>query len=153
MQQPGPYWKDNRLLVASSYDGADLPAPPAYSEVPGSEFYQMVKEVYDISQVLTPDQKALAVYYRDNPGFGGAHYFSTLKQILVQENPSLDFTAYAFAKTSIAIIDAGIGCYKSKYQYNQMRPIKYIREVQPLIRGCHWRTKQTTSALLRIGRR
>ncbi len=125
----GPYWKDNRLLVASSYDGADLPAPPAYSEVPGSEFYQMVKEVYDISQLLTPDQKALAVYYRDNPGFGGGHYFSTLKQILAQENPSLDFTAYAFAKTSIAIIDAGIGCYKSKYQYNLMRPIKYIREV------------------------
>jgi hypothetical protein len=41
----------------------------------------------------------------------------------------LDFTAYAFAKASIAIIDAGIGCYKIKYQYNQMRPIKYIREV------------------------
>jgi hypothetical protein len=125
----GPYWGNNRLLVASSYDGAELPAPPAYSEEPGSEFYQMVKEVYDISQTLTPAQIALAVYYRDNPGFGGAHYFSTLKQILVQENPSLDFTAYAFAKTSIAIIDAGIGCYKSKYQYNQMRPIKYIREV------------------------
>ena len=125
----GPYWGNNRLLVANSYDGAELQAPPAYSENPSSEFYQMVKEVYDISQALTPGQIAIAVYYRDNPGYGGAHYLSTLKQILVQEDPQLDFTAYAFAKASIAIIDAGIGCYRSKYQYNQMRPIKYIREV------------------------
>ena len=104
-------------------------APPAYSEDPSSDFYKMVKDVYDVSQALTPEQRAIAVYYRDNPGFGGGHYLSILKQVLVQENPKLDFTAYAFAKASIAIIDAGIGCFATKYQYNQQRPIKYIREV------------------------
>jgi hypothetical protein len=125
----GPYWGNNRLMVANSLDGADPLAPPAYSEDPSSDFYKMVKDVYDVSQALTPEQKAIAIYYRDNPGFGGGHYLSILKQILVQEDPKLDFTAYAFAKTSIAIIDAGIGCFKIKYQYNQQRPIKYIREV------------------------
>lgn len=125
----GPYWGNNRLMVASSLNGADPIAPPAYSEDQSSDFYKMVKEVYDVSQALTPEQKAIAVYYRDFPGFGGGHYLSTLKQVLVQENPKLDFSAYAFAKASIAIIDAGIGCYRTKYQFNQMRPIKYIREV------------------------
>jgi len=125
----GPYWGNNRLMVANSLDGADPLAPPAYSEDPSSDFYKMVKDVYDVSQALTPEQKAIAIYYRDNPGFGGGHYLSILKQILVQEDPKLDFTAYAFAKTSIAIIDAGIGCFKIKYQYNQQRPIKFIREV------------------------
>jgi hypothetical protein len=125
----GPYWGKNRLMVANSLNGAAPLAPPVYSEDPSSDYYNMVKEVYDISQVLTPDQIANAVYYRDNPGFGGGHYLSIFKQILIQKNPQLDFSAYAFAKVSIAIIDAGIGCWQTKYQYNQQRPIKYIREV------------------------
>jgi hypothetical protein len=125
----GPYWGNNRLMVASSLDGVAPEAPPVYSEDPSSDFYLMVKEVYDVSLALTPEQKAIALFYRDNPGFGGGHYLSILKQVLVQENPKLDFTAYAFAKVSIAIVDAGIGCFKIKYQYNQQRPIKYIREV------------------------
>jgi hypothetical protein len=125
----GPYWGNNRLMVANSLDGASPQAPPSYSEDPSSDFYQMVKDVYDVSLALTPEQKAIAIFFRDNPGFGGGHYLSILKQVLVQENPQLDFTAYAFAKASIAIIDAGIGCFKTKYHYNQMRPIKYIREV------------------------
>jgi len=125
----GPYWGNNRLMVANSLIGAAPQAPPVYSEDPSSDFYKMVKEVYDVSQTLTPEQRAIAIYFRDNPGFGGGHYLSILKQVLVQENPNLDFTAYAFAKASIAIIDAGIGCYQTKYLYNQQRPIKYIREV------------------------
>ena len=125
----GPYWGNNRLMVAKSLDGSAPVAPPNYSEDPTSDYYKMVSEIYDVSQALTPEQKAIAIYYRDNPGFGGGHYLSILKQVLVQENPKLDFTAYAYAKASISIIDAGIGCYKIKYQYNQQRPIKYIREV------------------------
>ena len=125
----GPYWGNNRLMVANSLDGAAPEAPPVYSEDPSSDFYKMVKDVYDVSQALTPEQKAIAIYYRDNPGFGGGHYLSILKQVLVQEDPKLDFTVYAFAKASISIIDAGIGCFKTKYQYNQQRPIKFIREV------------------------
>lgn len=125
----GPYWGNNRLMAANSLDGVAPEAPPVYSEDPSSDFYKMVKDVYDVSQALTPEQKAIAIYYRDNPGFGGGHYLSILKQVLVQEDPKLDFTAYAFAKASISIIDAGIGCFKTKYQYNQQRPIKFIREV------------------------
>jgi hypothetical protein len=85
--------------------------------------------VYDISQTLTPEQTATALYYRDNPGFGGGHYLSIVKQVLEQENLQLDSTAIVFAKASIAIIDAGIGCWKTKYTYNLERPITYIRNI------------------------
>jgi hypothetical protein len=125
----GPYWGNNRLLVPGSLTGSAPQAPPTYSTDPSSDYYNMVKEVYDVSQTLTPEQTAIALYYRDNPGFGGGHYLSILRQVLQQEQPRLDFTAVAFAKASIAIVDAGIGCWKTKYQYNQERPIKYIREV------------------------
>jgi hypothetical protein len=125
----GPYWGNNRLMVQGSLDGSTPLAPPVYSTDPSSDYYKMVKEVYDISQTLTPEQTAIALYYRDNPGFGGGHYLSILRQVLQQENPQLDFTAMAFAKVSIGIVDAGIGCWKIKYQYNQERPITYIRGV------------------------
>ena len=37
--------------------------------------------------------------------------------------------AMVCAKTGIACVDAGIGCWKIKFQYNQERPVRYIREV------------------------
>ncbi len=125
----GPYWGDHRLFVAGSLDGIAPLAPPAYSTDPSSDYYQMAKEVYDISQTLSPDQIALALFYRDYPGFGDGHYISILKQLLQQEKPPLDFTAMVCAKTGIACVDAGIGCWKIKFQYNQERPVRYIREV------------------------
>ena len=125
----GAHWGENRLLVAGSLEGSDPPAPPSYSTDASSDYYKMVKEVYDISQTLTAGQTALALFYRDNPGYGGGHYISILRQVLQQEQPQLDFTAIVFAKATITIVDAGIGCFKTKYQYNQERPITYIKEV------------------------
>ena len=57
------------------------------------------------------------------------HYISILKQLLKKKQPTLDFTAMVCAKTGIACVDAGIGCWKTKFKYNQERPIRYIREV------------------------
>jgi hypothetical protein len=125
----GPYWKNNRLLVAGSLNGANVPPPPTYSTDPSSNFYKMVKEVYDVSQSLTPEQRATGLYYRDNPGYGGGHYLSILKLVLQQENAPLDISALAYSKAGIASVDAGIGCWKVKYTYNNLRPITYIRNV------------------------
>ena len=99
----GPYWGNNRLFVPGSLDGIAPSTPPTYSTDPSSDYFRMAKEVYDLSQKLTPDQTALALYYRDNPGFGDGHYLSILKQILEKEKPKLDFTAVAYAATTISL--------------------------------------------------
>jgi hypothetical protein len=125
----GPYWGNNRSFVPGSLDGTAASDPPPYSTDSSSDYFRMAKEVYDLSQKLTPDQTALALYYRDNPGFGDGHYLSILKQILEKEKPRLDFTAIVYSKTGIACVDAGIGCWKTKFRYNQERPVRYIREV------------------------
>jgi hypothetical protein len=88
----------------------------------------MVKEVYDVSTTLTPAQIAQAVYYRDFPGYGGGHYLSILMQVLVQENAMLDETAIAYAKAGIACVEAGIGCWQTKYLWNLERPITAITD-------------------------
>jgi len=48
-----PFASQRRLLVNGSKDGTDLTPPPSYSTDPSSEFYAMVKDVYDRSQSLT----------------------------------------------------------------------------------------------------
>ncbi len=124
-----PYWGKNRLLVSGSLNGSTPVDPPAYSTDPSSDFYKMVKEVYDVSQSLTAEQKAIGLYYRDYPGYGGGHYLSILMQVLTQEGSALDFSAIAYAKAGIACLEAGIGCWQVKYKYNIERPITYITGV------------------------
>ena len=132
-----PYWGRNRLFVTGSLTNSDPALPPSYSTTNGSAYYNMMKEVYDISQTLTTAQLNQALYYRDNPGYvSGGHYLSILYQVLQNEQPSLDFSAVAFAKSGIAIADALIGCFQWKYKdvnggpvTNTERPITYIRGV------------------------
>jgi len=129
-QADGPYWGLNRPMVVGALDGTWPPAPPAYSTDPNSVYYAMVKEVYDVSQTLTPAQTAAALYYRDNPGFvSGTHYIYMFHQILRDENPQLDFYALAYAKYSACYYESFRGCWTTKYTYNVERPIRYIREV------------------------
>ena len=132
-----PYWGRNRLFVTGSLHNSDPALPPSYSTSYGSPYYNMMKEVYDISQILTDAQLAQALYYRDPTGLAsGGHYLSILYQLLQDEQPSLDFSALAFAKSGMAMADALIGCFQWKYKdvnggpvTNTERPITYIRGV------------------------
>ena len=132
-----PYWGRNRLFVTGSLDNSDPALPPSYSTIAGSAYYSMMKEVYDISQTLTGSQESQAFYYRDPTGLAsGGHYLSILHQLLQNEQPSLDFSAVAFAKSGMAMADALIGCFQWKYKdvnggpvTNTERPITYIRGV------------------------
>ena len=132
-----PYWGRNRLFVTGSLTNSDPALPPPYSTDPSSAYYNMMKEVYDISQTLTAGQLNQALYYRDNPGYvSGGHYLSILHQLLQDEQPSLDFSAVAFAKSGMAMADALIGCFQWKYKdvnggpvTNTERPITYIHGV------------------------
>jgi len=124
-----PYLGLNRLMVAGSNDGASQP-PPVYSTAPGSAYYAMVKEVYDISQNLTQAQRDVALWNRSNPGWPAAGQFVAIfYEVLKQANPTLDVAAEAIAKEGIGLNDMLITIFKEKYTYNVERPIKYIREV------------------------
>jgi len=125
-----PYWGNNRQFVQGSGNGTASPLPPVYSTDPSSAYYAMVKEVYDVSQTLTPEQIATALFYRDNPGYPQAvNYVSTFSQVMHVENPKLDFYALAHAKTGIAFAEAMINCWQIKYSALVDRPTRYIRNV------------------------
>ena len=126
-----PYWGKNRPIIAGSLDDAHTGPPPfPYSETAGSDFFKMVQHVYDVSQTLTPDQTAMALWWRDIPGATSpGHWLNILHQVLQQTGTKLEKSTIAYALTGSALNDAAIAVFADKYKYNQVRPITYIRGV------------------------
>ncbi len=127
-----PFWGNNRPFVLKS--GAECPAdpPPAYSEDPNSAFYAEAWEVYQTVKNLTPPQTEIALFWADDPGQTATppgHSISILNQVLIEQGASLDVAAEAYAKLGMAVADAFISCWYTKYQYNIIRPISYIQQV------------------------
>ncbi|MEJ7827834.1 MAG: vanadium-dependent haloperoxidase [Segetibacter sp.] len=127
----GPYIGEARPFLESSLTATAPPFPFPYSEDESSEFYKMVKEVYDISITLTPEQKTIARFWADvgGPGNGYAvpgHFISIVTQVLEKKGFDLGRAAELYAKTSIATRDALINMWRFKYKYNIIRPVTYI---------------------------
>ena len=126
-----PGWGNNKTILKESIQIDPCPAPPAFSKVPGSPFYEMAKELYDVSLSLTGEQKAVANFWDDAPNgkyitaFG--HWFNILKQVLENRNINLAKAAEAYMRLGITMNDATIYTWQKKYSYHQLRPITYIR--------------------------
>lgn len=125
-----PYWGNNRTVVTGSIDNVNPGAPTSYSTDEVSPFFTMAKYIYDVSQSLTDEQKAIAIFWRDVPGVSSPGHWLSIQQVAMKKTyAKLDKAALAYALTGAAINDALISGWKVKYQYNLLRPITYIREV------------------------
>lgn len=140
-----PYWGNLRPMIAGSLDHTQPGPPPfPYSEDPQSDFFKMALLNYTVSQNLTADQTAMALWWRDIPGVTSpGHWLSILSQVLTQTNTRLGKAALAYALTGACINDAGISNFQTKYTYNQVRPITYIRGVMGF---ATWNSLLTTPA-------
>ena len=126
----GPFWGNDRPIIAGSGDNAQPGPPIAYSEDPTSDFYKMVNDLYQASKVLTTDQKNQALFWRDVPGVSTpGHWMSITRQAILQSHSRLDKAALAYALVGICVNDAVISVFKAKYVYNLIRPVTYIRRV------------------------
>jgi len=127
-----PYWGGRvQTLVLSQPNDCDPGSPPAYSEQPGSPFYEEAKLDYDISKALTPEQLTIARYWADGPGTfsGPGHSMAIVAEVLTQHGGTLADAAEAFARAGIANADALTSIWWVKYHYNLIRPVTYIRRV------------------------
>jgi len=127
-----PYWGDNRPFALQDDNPCEPPPPPVYSEEQGSPFYQQALEVYDTVRQLTPEQRTSALFWADDPGrtvTPPGHSLALATQVLRAEHASLALAAETYAKVGIAVADAFIGCWQTKFKYNVVRPITYIQQV------------------------
>ncbi len=126
----GPFWGNDRPIIAGSGDNAQPGPPTPYSEDPKSAFYKEVNDLYQASKVLTTDQKNWALFWRDVPGVSTpGHWMSITQQTIRQAHSRLDKAALTYALVGICLNDAVISVFKTKYTYNQVRPVTYIRNV------------------------
>ena len=120
-----PNWGNNRTFIKDDAASTQPPPPPAYSIESSSKFYQEELEVYNESINQDPEHVIIAKYWAILPGPSVS--ISILSSVLSGKNSNLSVAAEAYCKVGIAIADAIVSCYKTKYQYNQERPITFIR--------------------------
>jgi hypothetical protein len=126
----GPFWDDNRPIIANSGNNSQPGPPTPYSEDPKSAFYKMVNDVYMASKNQTTDQKNWALFWRDVPGVTTpGHWMSIIQQVIKNTHSRLDQGALTYALVGICINDAVISVWNTKYKYNLVRPVTYIQKV------------------------
>lgn len=127
-----PDWGKNRTFAMPDGAACPLPAPPEYSEDENSEFYKQALEVYQTSKALSPEQRAIARFWSDDPMLSPTppgHWISIALQIFERDDAKLDKRVDVLARLGVAMADAFIGCWNTKFQYDLVRPVTYIRRL------------------------
>ncbi len=127
-----PWWGENRLFVLKSPADCPAPRPPAYSEVPGSPFYIEAQEVHRVSRQATQPQRQFALYWADDPGktpTPAGHWAFIATDLLKARKASLAGAATAYAQLTLAMADAFIAAWHTKYSLNLLRPVTYVQLV------------------------
>ena len=136
-----PHWGEERFFAVRPSDSCAAPPPPAFSPEKGSEFAKYAREIHDIGVSLTPEQRAIAYFWADNPGESGTpagHWLSALSSIASEWHLSPERTVEAYALTALAVADGFTASFREKYRSNLLRPVTYIQRYidprwQPLL--------------------
>ncbi len=127
-----PCWGQLRPFVLSGPEACAAGPHPRYSEDSGSEFYQQALEVHETVSRLTEEQRTIALFWADLAGETGTpagHSLSITAQVLERLDASLELAAEAFARVGIGESDAFISCWATKFHYNLLRPVSYIKDL------------------------
>lgn len=132
-----PYWGNNRTFIPGLAEATQPAPPPAYSEQPGSVFFTAVNEIYAMSQNLSHEDSLTAKFWGYElltPGEvavfeDASHAANIATQMIVLKKLSLQDAAVLYCKHGMAGNEAAISCVKTKFHYNLVRPITYIRTV------------------------
>jgi len=113
--------------------GADCAPPghPEFSTDTASQFYATALEVYNVGVNLSDEQKTIADYWADGPvatGTPPGHWIALVGQFARNDALSLAAAAEAYARVGIAVHDAFIQCWHTKYPTNLQRPVTYFTQ-------------------------
>lgn len=128
-----PFMQNATPFIAEDLTAISPKFPLAYAETPGSPFYNMVRQLYDVNKGLTDEQKAIASFWIDQGNGVGysppGHDFLFVTEALEQTQASLGIAAEVYAKAGIALREGFIVTFRSKYANFLLRPVTYIQKV------------------------
>ncbi len=104
-----------------------------YSEDPKSEYYSQALQVYTKNAESSYLIEWIGEFWSDdllNLTFSpGPRWLAIANQIIEIENSNLETSIEAYAKLGMALNDAAVGAWHSKYHYNVERPDTYIKKL------------------------
>jgi hypothetical protein len=127
-----PWWGNVRPFVLRNSSVCVAPPPPAYSEQTGSAFYKEADEVYQANVKATQIQRQVSLYWADDPlktPTPGGHWAYIATDLLALQKASLAQAATTYAEMNMAMSDAFVAGWKTKYTVNLIRPVTYVQLV------------------------
>lgn len=135
----GPFWGTVRPFGLESSAVCNIKLHLELSSDPNSTLYKQALEVKTIGDHLTAEQKAIANWWVDTPGLTGGpagHWMMIASQMVDDVHLKLDRAAEMYGMVGMALGDAFIACWQTKYANPILRPVTYInRYIDP-----HWQS-------------
>jgi PAP2 superfamily len=130
-----PQWGETRTFITPAQDHLAAPLPP-FSMDSKSAFYVQALEVYTINSPLSSDNQWVAEFWSDDfpvLTFSSAgRWISICNQVIQQDRPTPEKALETYLRMGLALSDAVVACWYSKYHYNLLRPETFIRHtIQP----------------------
>lgn len=127
-----PDWGKVRTFAMPDGGACPIKGPPAYSEEKDSLFYKQALEVYDTVNKITPEQRAIARFWSDDPMLSPTppgHWVSIAMQMARQRAMPVEERADMLVRVSASLADGFIACWRTKYEVDLLRPVTYIKRL------------------------
>src|SRR5690606_26031760 len=127
-----PLYCNVKMWAVPSVEDVRLEAPPA---IGSPEFLEAVKELKHIQANMTEEKRKIANWWSD--GLGSytppGHWNRFAKDFIIKYKNNPLRSARTFAYLNMAVVDAGISCWDSKYYYHYPRPIQAIKGFKTIV--------------------
>lgn len=139
-----PNWRLIRKIVFDSAEFIAARPNLKYEESKESPFYKNAFSVYQAVNTLTPEQRAIALYWDDNPlttkanghlsytvkkPTPGGHWLKITTQLIGEKKLNSMKSAEIYMLVSISMFEGFIHCWNTKYATNSIRPETYIQRL------------------------
>ncbi|KLU05761.1 Vanadium chloroperoxidase [Rhodopirellula islandica] len=128
----GPGWGEVDPFAISDADAYTPESPPALTSEEYAASYNEVKELGAVDSVTrTADQTEAGIFWAyDREGLGTplSLFNDILETVAVQEGNSLEENAALFAQASVAMADAAVVAWTTKFEEEFWRPVTAIQD-------------------------
>ena len=138
-----PHWREIRTMILDSAQQYSPPPPTPFDLKKNSLFYKELMEVYTVLESEKDEKIAVAQFWDCNPYVShsvghvmfatkkitpGGHWIGITKIACDKAKTDMVQTTEAYARVSIALMDAFISCWDEKYRSNLVRPETVINQ-------------------------
>ncbi len=139
-----PHWRTIRPFLLDSAQQFFPKDPAPFSVAKESPFSKLMYEVYDVSNKMTTEQRAIAAFWDCNPfavqysghaAMGikkispGGHWIGITGIACLSASASIEKTVLAHTLVALTLHDAFISCWDAKFKSDRIRPETVITKI------------------------